>query len=151
MSNKIATIKERILYILEVKGIVKDKFFLKIGMTYGNFTGKAKFTPLNSTAISNILSEIPDLSPDWLLIGTGPMFRDECPAHASPTVIYERDPRDVETIADKNKIIKLHEEAIASLRRRIAELEGRSGISEGLDSARSVISPSTSGTKSTHK
>ena len=42
MSNKFSNIKERVLYILEYKGITKSKFFEDIGVTYGNFTGKAK-------------------------------------------------------------------------------------------------------------
>ena len=76
MSNKFSNIKERILYILEIKGIVKEKFFQKIGMTYGNFTGKAKNTPLNSNAIGNILLEIPDINPEWLLTGKGEVLKD---------------------------------------------------------------------------
>lgn len=77
--NKFSNVKERILYILEIKGIVKESFFKKIGMTYGNFTGKAKETPLNSTALGNILLEIPDANPDWLILGVGSMLRDETP------------------------------------------------------------------------
>lgn len=77
ISNKFSTIKERILYLLECKGIVKDKFFAKIGMTYGNFTGNAKKTPLNSTAIGNILLEIPDVNLEWLITGKGNMLKSE--------------------------------------------------------------------------
>jgi len=76
-SNKFPNIKERILYLLDYKGITKEKFFSKIGMTYGNFTGKAKETPLNSTALGNILLALPDASPDWLILGVGPMLRNE--------------------------------------------------------------------------
>lgn len=43
-------------------------------MTSANFRGKAKSTPLNSTAIENILSEIPDVNPKWLLTGKGDML-----------------------------------------------------------------------------
>jgi hypothetical protein len=71
MGNKFSNIKERILYLLEIKGIIKEKFFIEIGMTYGNFTGKAKKTPLNSTAIGNIFSKIPDVNLEWLLTGNG--------------------------------------------------------------------------------
>ena len=45
-------------------------------MTYGNFTGKAKETPLNSTAISNILLEMPDINAEWLLTGKGNMLKE---------------------------------------------------------------------------
>ncbi|MGQ1929031.1 transcriptional regulator [Ornithobacterium rhinotracheale] len=75
MSNKILNIKERILYLLDMKGVAKSTFFPKIGMTYGNFTGKSKETPLNSDAIGNILSEFPDLNPEWLLTGKGEMLK----------------------------------------------------------------------------
>jgi hypothetical protein len=77
MSNKFSTIKERILYLLEIKGITKSKFFEKIGMTYGNFTGNSKKTPLNSDAIGNILLEIPDVNLEWLIIGKEPILREQ--------------------------------------------------------------------------
>lgn len=47
-------------------------------MTSGSFRGKAKETPINSTAIENILSEIKDLSPEWLLTGNGEMLKIIC-------------------------------------------------------------------------
>lgn len=67
-------IKERIIKILEYKGIPKEDFYVKIGMTSANFRGKAKSTPLNSNAIENILSEIPDINPEWLITGKGNML-----------------------------------------------------------------------------
>jgi hypothetical protein len=76
MGNKISTIKERILFLLEYKGIVKSRFFQQIGMTYGNFTGESKKTPLNSDAIGNILLEIPDVSVEWLITGKGEMLKN---------------------------------------------------------------------------
>jgi hypothetical protein len=76
MGNKFSTIKERILYILEKKEIAKEKFFNDIGMTYGNFTGPAKKTPLNSTAIGNIFSKIPDINLEWLITGKGETFKN---------------------------------------------------------------------------
>jgi predicted RNase H-like nuclease (RuvC/YqgF family) len=70
-------IKDRIIQIIEYKKISKEIFFTKIGMTSANFRGKAKETPINSTAIENILSEIPDVNPEWLLTGKGKMLRGE--------------------------------------------------------------------------
>lgn len=76
MSNILPTVKERILQIVDYKGYKKEKFFEKIGMTYGNFTGSSKKTPINSTALSNILLEIPDVSAEWLLTGKEPMLKN---------------------------------------------------------------------------
>lgn len=70
-------IKERIIQLIEYKGIPKEEFYKKIGMTSASFRGEAKKTPLNSNAIENILSEVPDLSPDWLLTGKGEMTRQK--------------------------------------------------------------------------
>lgn len=70
-------IKERIIQLLEFKGIAKEKFYTEIGVTSANFRGNAKKTPLNSTAIVNILSVIPDLNLDWLLTGNGSMLKSQ--------------------------------------------------------------------------
>lgn len=69
-------IKERVVQVIEIKGIAKEKFFEKIGVTSANFRGNAKKTPLNSTTIENILSEIPELNPEWLLTGKGSIFKE---------------------------------------------------------------------------
>ena len=46
-------------------------------MTSANFRGEAKKTPLNSNAIANILSELPDVNSEWLLTGRGEMLKTE--------------------------------------------------------------------------
>lgn len=69
-------IKERLIQVIESKGIAKENFYKKIGMTSASFRGSAKKTPLNSNAVENILSEIDDLNPEWLLTGKGNMLRD---------------------------------------------------------------------------
>jgi len=71
MQNKFPTIKDRILYLAEIKGFGKKNFCEKIGMSYGSFTGQAKNTPLNSNAIANILCIVPDVNLHWLLTGIG--------------------------------------------------------------------------------
>ena len=68
------TIKERVMQILEYKGIAKENFFTEIGMTSANFRGSAKHTPLNSTAIANIFTAIPDINLTWLITGKGEML-----------------------------------------------------------------------------
>ncbi|MFL0086935.1 hypothetical protein [Tenacibaculum maritimum] len=69
-------IKERLIQVIEYKGIAKEVFYKKIGMTSASFRGSAKKTPLNSNAIENILSEITDLNSYWLLTGKGSMLKN---------------------------------------------------------------------------
>lgn len=77
MENQLSNIKERVLHVAKTKGISYETFFEKLGMTYGNFKGKAKTTPLNSDAVANILSLYPDVDPDWLISGKGTMIKEE--------------------------------------------------------------------------
>lgn len=77
MSNKFSNIKERVLQLAEFQEGNKQTFFKKIGMTYGNFTGEAKKTPLNSTAIGNILLNYPQANLEWLITGEGDMLKSD--------------------------------------------------------------------------
>ncbi len=67
-------IKVRIIQVLEIMHVPKEEFYKKIGMTSANFRGKAKNTPLNSDAIANVLSVLPDLDARWLITGEGEML-----------------------------------------------------------------------------
>lgn len=76
MDNKFTNIKERILQIAKHYGVSYETFFENIGMTYGNFKGKAKNTPLNSDAVANILSKYNNIDAIWLLTGEGSMITE---------------------------------------------------------------------------
>ena len=69
-------IKERVLQIARLKGIPYELFCSKLGMTYGNFKGKAKNTPLNSDALAKILSNYRDVDAEWLILGIGDIFKN---------------------------------------------------------------------------
>lgn len=71
-----ATIKDRIIQVIELKKINKEKFFAEIGMSSSNFRASAKNTPLNSNAVAIIFSKIPDINLKWLITGEGNMFED---------------------------------------------------------------------------
>ncbi len=73
--DKTSNIKDRILQIPEIKGISKETFFEELGMSYGNFKGKSKTTPLNSNSIADIVSKYPDVNIDWLITGRGVMIK----------------------------------------------------------------------------
>lgn len=64
-------IKGRILQLADILGIGRKKFTEQIGMAYSSFTGRAKNTPLNSNAITNILTMFPNVNAKWLFTGEG--------------------------------------------------------------------------------
>lgn len=78
-------IKERLIQVLEKQGIPKENFCKKIGMTSANFRGVQKKTTLNSNAIDNILSEISELNPMWLISGKGEMLIENEEKSIAPT------------------------------------------------------------------
>ena len=75
MERKITNIKERILYYTDLKGLAKERFFDDLGVTYGNFKGKAKNQALGSDVIERIITKYPEINPFWLLTGEGEMLK----------------------------------------------------------------------------
>lgn len=68
-------VKQRVLRIAEAKGISKTEFFREVGLSYANFKGGQKNTALSSDAMIVLLTQHPDVSPAWLLLGEGSMWR----------------------------------------------------------------------------
>lgn len=64
-------VKERVLQITDLKGITKEKFFNDLGISYGNFKGKAKEKALSSDVLATIITNHPEISSYWLLTGKG--------------------------------------------------------------------------------
>lgn len=77
MATIFSNIKERVLYISESKGITREKFFEDLGITYGNFKGKAKGKALSSDVLAKIIAKYPEISSEWLLTGNGEMLKSE--------------------------------------------------------------------------
>jgi hypothetical protein len=116
MDRKITNIKERILYLAELKGVNKELFFKDIGMTYGSFKGKQKESALNSDAIDNILSIYDDVDANWLITGRGEIIKieegnknDNIRKNMIP--LYE----DVATIGGTNAVADLNSTYTASI------------------------------------
>lgn len=72
-SNKNFKITDRILEILEYKGITKYKFCKDLKLSNG-FLDKSR--DITTENYANILKYFPDINPTWLLTGEGPMLRD---------------------------------------------------------------------------
>jgi repressor LexA len=77
MEDKTTKIKDRVLKISDFKELKKEDFFTSLGISYGNFKGKSKETPLNSDTVADILTKFPDIDPTWLLTGNGSMIKSE--------------------------------------------------------------------------
>lgn len=67
-------ITERILQILEYKGISKYKFHKDLGLSNG-FLDKSR--DIGTDKYAKILEYFPDINPTWLLTGEGEMLRDK--------------------------------------------------------------------------
>lgn len=89
METIFSTIKERILEYTDRKGLSKEKFFSELGVTYGNFKGKAKEKSLSSDVLAKIVTKYTDINTDWLLTGNGKMLKEEITSSStSPIQIY---------------------------------------------------------------
>lgn len=71
----ILTVKERILQFLDEKEISKTLFFNKVGISPSNFKGAGKKSSIGSDLVVKILTEYPELSPEWVMLGEGEMLR----------------------------------------------------------------------------
>ena len=132
-------IKERIIQFIDLKGVKKEHFYNKIGMTSANFRGKAKETPINSTAIENILSEFPDLNLDWLITGKGEMTKMStqivknegttnnqnninAPIEGNITISQNEMYNIIEIQRELNNIIKTSQEQLSESQKQVSDL-----------------------------
>ncbi len=98
MDKKNTKIKERILYIADIKQISYKDFLESVDLKYANFKGKQKETGINSLSIEKIISEYPDINLSWLITGKGnPITEDR------PIVINENSPNSNNFSISKNK------------------------------------------------
>lgn len=124
MVDKSSKIKERILQIAEFKGIAKEKFFEIIGMTYGNFKGKSKLTPINSNAIEDLIINYPEIDLIWLLTGKGEMLKRPFKAAEEPITSTEKQQLDYKVLYEEAKYtLELQKKYIENLESQLKNLE----------------------------
>lgn len=87
--ENISTIKDRILTFLEFEGIKKADFYSTTGISDSNFKGKNLSSQLGGDAIVKVLTSYPNLSADWLLVGSGDMLKPD-----SNSIQTKLDPED---------------------------------------------------------
>lgn len=121
METNFTSIKERILYITNFKQIGKEKFFNDLGVTYGNFKGKAKEKALSSDVLAKIVSIYPDINPEWLLTGKGNMLKSMEGLH------YVNEPEEKYSV-DYKRLYLRECEIVDVLKKQIIELEEKLSI-----------------------
>lgn len=72
--NKFTTIKDRLIYILEIKNISKNKFYQDTGVTYGILSQKNE---LKCDTLMKFLIYLPDVNVEWILFEKGSILRKE--------------------------------------------------------------------------
>ncbi len=115
MATIFSNIKERVLYISENKGIAREKFFDDLGITYGNFKGKAKEKALSSDILAKIVAKYPDVSPEWLLTGRGEMLKPEHENQSQEVTIIKGNRKTRDAIIDAQEIPLYDLDATAGL------------------------------------
>lgn len=84
-------IVDRILQFIEYKGISRNKFYIKTGLSNG-FLDKVK--DIGASKVEKILSTYPDINPIWLITGVGEMLLSDINTsgariYPEPGFIYE--------------------------------------------------------------
>jgi len=75
MDKILSPIKKRLLDFIEDKGITKASFLLRTGIAASNLKGPGLYSEIGGDKIAKILSEYPELNPEWLVTGENTMLR----------------------------------------------------------------------------
>ncbi len=111
-------IKARLLLFAENQGIAKGEFYEKISLFPSNFAGKGGESALKSDNIVKVLTQFPEINPDWLLLGKGEMLRGsapEAPPDSTLSVLLER----IEDLARENGQLQAEN---AELKKELAQI-----------------------------
>jgi hypothetical protein len=73
--EEISPTKRNILQYLDYKGISKADFCRQTGFSYENFKGKSLKSDIGGAVLGKIITIYSDISPEWLLTGSGSMTR----------------------------------------------------------------------------
>lgn len=120
--NKISLIKERIMQIAKYYNISYEKFFASIGMSYANFRGNAKKTPINSDTLAKILTIYENIDATWLLTGVGEMLVDSCSNTSKKEADFiSIEPKFLDIITNQAETILLQQKTIEQMMSKLQE------------------------------
>ena len=78
--QKISPIKQRILQFVDTLGISKRDFYAATGISRGTLESS---TGITEDTIAKVFATYPDLSPMWVVLGTGEMLNNQNPGEKS--------------------------------------------------------------------
>ena len=123
-------IKARILQFIDNQKIAKEKFCTQVGIDSSNLRGITLESDPNARIIAKILTEFPELSPDWLLIGKGEMLRSEqkydTPAEIASLeakVMKNEKGRQCRELTECERKLREREEYIICLHEKISKMQ----------------------------
>lgn len=130
----------RVLEFRKLKGLSQQAFAERCGLEQGNVSQMEKGTEPKQSNITKLVAGFPDLSPEWLLLGTGPMLRDGRALAPVPRPEPAPDYTTAEGtgLAAVNIILK---EQIADLRKQNQQLLDMLGKSPGSSDAAGLHAP----------
>lgn len=104
--------KDKIRQFLDYKGISKNKFYTQTGLSVG-FLDSGKSLGVDKMRI--IINTYPELNMDWLVMGRGPMIKEEQDIQTSSLTIAERFPLRTDRDVDIQSIPLYEMDATAGL------------------------------------
>lgn len=123
-------IKARILQFIDNQKIAKEKFCTQVGIDSSNLRGITLESDPNARIIAKILTEFPELSPDWLLIGKGEMLRCvqnyDTPAEIASLeakVMKNEKDRQCRELTECERKLREREEYIICLHEKISKMQ----------------------------
>lgn len=73
--EEISTIKKNIFYFIDYKGITKEEFYSKTGISSSNFKGTNRKSEIGGDKLIKILTIYPEINAEWLITGQGEMLK----------------------------------------------------------------------------
>ncbi len=105
-SKKNSKIVDRILKLIELKGMNKSEFYLNVGLSNGFLD---KVTNIGSDKIEKILATYPDVRTEWLVLGKGEMLKTDSNNESAKGKSKKQD------LSDGNLITLIDSKAVSSL------------------------------------
>lgn len=105
------TEKDKIKQYLDFKGISKNSFYKKTGLSVG-FLDSGKSLGVDKLKI--IINIYPDINIEWIVLDKGDMIKQQESQQneTKETIIYKSDPRDIELIELQREHIKILKEQL---------------------------------------